>query len=131
MKKLMTLAGAALMLATPALADPALGEWKTEPGETGGYLHVNIAKCGEQVCGTILKAVDKAGVLVEDYEHEGKPIIWNMDIDGGGSYSGGTIWAPDVDKKYASKMKMNGATLVVSGCVAGGLICRGQDWTKP
>ena len=54
-----------------------------------------------------------------------------MDIDGGGSYSGGTIWAPDVDKKYASKMKINGATLVVSGCVAGGLICRGQDWTKP
>ncbi|MFC3118541.1 hypothetical protein ACFOHS_11125 [Jhaorihella thermophila] len=27
-------------------------------------------------------------------------------------------------------MRLNGGTLTVKGCVMGGLICRGQDWTR-
>jgi len=53
------LIGAALMLgfAGAAAADPAAGTWKTEVGETGGYLHVAIAPCGAQICGKIAKVV--------------------------------------------------------------------------
>ena len=57
-------------------------------------------------------------------------MLWDMSADGDGYYSGGKIWAPDADKTYSSKMSLSGSTLVVKGCVAGGLICRGQDWTR-
>ena len=51
--------------------------------------------------------------------------------DGEGSWSSGTIWAPDRDKTYRAKMEMLSADqMKVSGCVAGGLICRGQTWLR-
>lgn len=113
----------AATVATGAIADPASGIWKTETGETGGYLHVQVAPCGAQICGTILKVFNS-----DNTSSEGKPIIWDMDIDGSGKYSGGRIWAPDVDKTYRSKMRLSGNTLKVSGCV--GPICRSQNWTR-
>jgi len=130
MKKIILSAAAVLALAGAAMADPAEGVWKTEPGDTGGYLHVTIKPCGANLCGTIRGAVDKDGQAVNDYEHRGKPIIKRMGINGGGSYSGGTIWAPDTDKTYSSKMSLSGNKLTVKGCVAGGLICRGQTWRR-
>lgn len=119
-----------LGLAGAALAEPAAGTWRTEPGDTGGYLHVAVAPCGAHVCGTIKTAFDKSGAEVSDYEHKGKKMLWNMEADGGGSYSGGKIWAPDADKTYSSKMSLSGNSLTVKGCVAGGLICRGQTWKR-
>lgn len=129
MKKLI-LATAFTALGTAALADPAAGVWKTEPGDTGGYLHVMVAPCGAAICGTIKEAYDKEGNVSADYEHKGKKMLWDMTAEGGGAYGGGKIWAPDSDKTYKSKMSLSGATLTVKGCVAGGMICRGQDWTR-
>lgn len=120
---------AALMLtATAALADPATGMWRTEPGDTGGYLHVSVYECGSSICGAIRKAVDANGQPVADYEHLNKRMIWDMAAKGGGTYSGGKIWAPDSGKTYSSKMQLSGSTLTVEGCVFG--ICRGQNWTR-
>ncbi|WP_109468257.1 DUF2147 domain-containing protein [Albibacillus kandeliae] len=130
MKKLAMAALAAASFATMAQADPAEGMWKTEPGESGGYLYVAMSTCGANLCGTIKQAFDDSGTVQLDYEHLGKPIIRDMGADGGGSYSGGTIWAPDTDKTYKSKMALAGDSLEVKGCVAGGLICRGQTWTR-
>jgi uncharacterized protein (DUF2147 family) len=113
-----------------AAADPVDGLWKTAPGDTGGYLHVTIEPCGSKICGTIKAAYKKDGSLSADYEHLGKKLIWDMSADGDGDYSGGKIWAPDTDKTYNSKMELSNGALVVKGCVAGGLICRGQDWTR-
>ena len=129
MKK-MILATAFAALGTAALADPASGVWQTEPGDTGGYLHVSIAPCGASICGTIKDAFDKNGAIQPDYEHKGKKMIWDMKADGGGDYSGGKIWAADSDKTYKSKMSLSGSKLTVKGCVGGGLICRGQDWKR-
>lgn len=124
------LAGVLSLSATMALADVANGTWKTEPGDTGGYLHVTIANCGAALCGTIAKAFDGSGAVSGDYEHLGKKMIWNMKSSGDGDYSGGKIWAPDKDKTYKSKMSLSGNELTVKGCVAGGAICRGQTWTR-
>lgn len=129
MKKII-LAAAFAALGTSALADPAAGTWQTEPGDTGGYLHVAIAPCGAAICGTIKEAYDKDGNVSPDYEHKGKKMIWDMKADGGGAYSGGKIWAADSDKTYKSKMSLSGSKLTVKGCVAGGMICRGQDWKR-
>lgn len=114
----LTIAGAGM-----ALAEPAAGTWKTETSDSGAYLHVEIASCGSNVCGTITKVVNS-----DDDSSLGKPIIWDMQAKGDGRYSGGKIWAPDVDKTYRSKMSLNGNALKVSGCV--GPICRGQTWTR-
>lgn len=113
----------AMGLGSAVMADPAAGTWRTETGETGGYLHVTIAPCGSQVCGKIAKVVNNDNTSIV-----GENIIWDMNADGGGKYSGGRIWAPDVDKTYRSKMRLSGNSLKVSGCV--GPICRSQTWTR-
>lgn len=130
MKKLVLGVALGLGLAGVASADPAAGVWKTAPGDTGGYLHVALTPCGSALCGTIKTAYDKSNAVLSDYEHLGKKMLWDMNSDGDGYYSGGKIWAPDKDKTYSSKMSLVGNTLEVKGCVAGGLICRGQDWTR-
>ncbi len=131
MNKIIAIAALGMALATPALAaDPADGVWQTAPGKDGGYLFVTIKDCGPNICGTITGAVDKEGKKDPKYEHMGKPIIKDMSPDGTGYYSGGTIWAPDEDKTYVSKMYLKGDVLTVKGCVLGGLICRGQDWKR-
>ena len=109
--------------ATSTLADDVFGIWKSEPGETGGFITVKVQACGGRICGTILEVVGN-----KNKEPEGKIIIKDMTADGGGKYSGGTIWAPDTNKTYKSKMNLKGDNLVVKGCVA--FICRGQDWTR-
>ena len=123
MKYLIAAACVTLAASGAALADPATGVWKTELGESGAYLHVDIAPCGEKLCGTIVKVLAS-----DDQSSLGKPIIWDMNATGDGSYSGGNIWAPDTDKTYRSKMALTGDALKVSGCF--GPICRGQVWTR-
>lgn len=130
MKHLLLGAAFGLGLAGMAAADPVDGLWKTAPGDTGGYLHVSISPCGSAICGTIDSAFDAKGDQDLSYEHLGKQMIWDMVSDGDGTYSGGKIWAPDADKTYKSKMTLSGSKLEVKGCVAGGLVCRGQDWTR-
>ena len=130
MKHLLISAVLVLGWAGAATADPAEGTWRTAEGEEGGHLLVTIAPCGSNVCGVIAKAFDGNGAPSADYEHLGKRIIWDMTSEGGGAYGGGKIWAPDSDKTYRSKMKLNGSVLEVKGCVAGGLVCRGQNWTR-
>ncbi|SMO66484.1 DUF2147 domain-containing protein [Ruegeria faecimaris] len=123
--------GLASLISGAAMADPVDGLWKTQPGDTGGYLHVSIAECGSAICGTIDTAFDKDGNEQLEYENLGKQIIWDMVPDGDGTYGGGKIWAPDRDKTYSSKMTLDSQNkLTVKGCVAGGLVCRGQDWTR-
>lgn len=126
MKHLFATAAALVLTATAALADPAEGRWKSEPGETGGYILVDISMCGQRLCGKIADVVgnDNTSII-------GRNIIENMGSAGGAKYAGGTIWAPDTDKTYKSKMElMNADTLSVSGCALGGLICRSQTWTR-
>ncbi len=117
-----------LAMAGAAGAQDISGIWQTEPGDTGGFLHVAVEPCGDQICGTINRAFNKDLSVIEDYVHAGKPIIWDMNADGAESWSGGKIWAPDRDKTYNSKMELKGDLLTVSGCVL--VICRSQTWRK-
>ena len=56
--------GAALACAmgTPALAaDPVFGTYKTQPGDTGRFAHVELYDCDGNICGVIRKAFDETG----------------------------------------------------------------------
>lgn len=122
--RILILAG--LMLAAgPAMANGANGTWKTETSESGAYLHVDIAACADdaaKTCGVISKVAGGG-----DASLVGKYIIRNMQPNGTGKWNKGTIWAPDDDKTYRSKMQLQGSNLKVEGCVA--VFCRGQIWT--
>lgn len=131
MKKLVLSLALSMGVSGMASADPLVGTWLAAPPDAEGALHVTIAPCGSAFCGTIAKAIDKDGAESPDYEHLGKKMIWDMQPDGDGAYSGGKIWAPDTDKTYGSKMNIKGDVLVVKGCVAGGLVCReGGRWKR-
>lgn len=119
---------AAMTLSGAARADEPIGIWMTQPKDDGRYLHVEIAPCtdsGFTLCGTAVGAFGGA-----KQETVGKRIFWDMAPDGDGAWDGGTVWAADEDKTYGGRIEMNGAALEISGCVLGGLICRGQDWTR-
>ncbi|WP_185804313.1 DUF2147 domain-containing protein [Pontivivens nitratireducens] len=122
----------ALVLAAPlaAQAQDINGMWQSEPGETGSYVTVAIDNCAAntaQTCGTITGVFEADG-SAGDQAIVGKPIIWDMQPTNPGNWAQGTIWAPDQDKTYDSKMSLSGNTLEVSGCVL--FICRSQNWTR-
>lgn len=122
----------ASLLPAAALASDPAGLWATEPNEDGAFLEVRIAPCATNaalLCGVIERAVDATGASA-GYPHLGRVMIRDMAADGPGAWADGTIWAPDEDETYASKMALEGGVLTVSGCVMAGLICRGQDWRR-
>ena len=126
MKKAILLAAGLVFSAGMAVADPAVGTWKTEVDD-GSYAHIKMKKCGSNICGVIYRTFNASG----EYEspNKGKTLVRNMKPNGGGSYSG-KVWRPSNDKIYIGKMQLNGNKLKLKGCVAGGLLCSSQTWTR-
>ncbi|MEP3280011.1 MAG: DUF2147 domain-containing protein [Stappiaceae bacterium] len=112
-----------------ALAADVSGTWKTASNDKG-YLYVTIAPCGGKTCGTIADAFSTSGQKDASYKYLGKQIIWDMQAKGGGAFDNGKVWSPAQDKTYPAKMTLSGDSLEVDGCAAGGLVCRGQTWTR-
>ena len=119
---------AAIIGGSGAEAQEVFGVWQSEKTDDGRYLHIEVHPCaadGAKVCGTIAGAFGGASEA-----NIGKPIIWDMVPDGPNAWDDGRIWKVDEDKVYDSGMELRGDTLVVSGCVLGGLICRSQSWPR-
>jgi len=112
--------------ATAATADPIEGLWQTQPDE-GAFAHVTIAPCGAAYCGTISRTFK--GTQEYQSPNIGRQIIINMAPQGGGKYQG-QVWRPSNDKIYAGKATVSGTQMSLSGCVAGGLLCKSQNWVK-
>ncbi len=127
MKCILKTAIALIAFATPALADPAEGIWQTEVDD-GAFAYVTIAPCADAYCGAISRTFRNGG---EEYQSEniGRQIVIDMVAAGDGSYKG-KAWRPSNDKVYIGKMSVSGNALVLKGCVAGGLICVGQNWVR-
>ena len=126
MKTLLTAALIALGLGGAAMADPLEGTWKTEVDD-GSYAHIKIGPCGPAFCGTIAKSFNDQGEYVSP--NQGKTLVIDMVPNGDGSYSG-KVWRPSNDKIYIGKMNLSGNSVALRGCVAGGLICSKQTWTR-
>jgi uncharacterized protein (DUF2147 family) len=127
MKRILKTAIALIAFAIPALADPAEGIWQTEVDD-GAFAYVSIAPCVDAYCGVISRTFRNGG---EEYQSEniGRQIVIDMVAAGGGKYKG-HAWRPSNDKIYVGKMSVSRDALVLKGCVAGGLICIGQDWIR-
>ncbi|WP_424985841.1 DUF2147 domain-containing protein [Microbulbifer sp. S227A] len=116
----------ALGMAGAAQADPAEGTWKTE-ADDGAYAHVDMRMCGAAVCGVIARTFNSDGEYASP--NIGKTLVIDMVPGGDGSYAG-KVWRPSNDKIYVGKMQLNGNSLALRGCVAGGLICSKQTWSR-
>ncbi|WP_410216535.1 DUF2147 domain-containing protein [Paracoccus sp. (in: a-proteobacteria)] len=120
------LAAVLAMGAGTAMADPIEGIWQTQPDE-GAFAHVTIVPCGAAFCGTISRTFKEGA----EYQSPslGRQIVIDMAPQGGGAYQG-RVWRPANDKVYAGKASVSGNRMSLSGCVAGGLICKSQTWVK-
>lgn len=110
-----TAALALTVLGGTAFADPIEGMWK-RPAAEGGTLE-KITQCGARYC-----------VTVASGENSGKSAGW-MAPAGGGKYSG-EIKDIDANKTYKGKGEVKGNSLVMSGCVLFGIVCKSETWTR-
>ena len=93
-----------LALSDVALADPS-GTWLTENGRS----RIRIADCGGALCGTI---------------------VWLKEPNGANKWSGQVYNAED-GKTYSGNIIEQGPNgLKLEGCALGGLVCKGQTWTR-
>ncbi len=137
----MILALAALPLAglsAQAATDPVEGIWLTESGGA----HIEIAPCGQSMCGTIIWLKDpnredgtpKRDINNPEEDRHDDPIIGLQMIKGfekeePGVWEDGEIYDPESGKTYNSNMISRDAdTLEVEGCVL--FFCQEQTWTR-
>lgn len=127
MKKIALTLIATLGFAGAAFADPLEGDWRTTRDDNGNSGIIRVAPCGAALCGTLIQSFDaNGGNLVTD--NIGRQIISNTTPSGDGAYRG-SVYSPDRDKTYNSRLQLSGDTLAVSGCVLG--ICRDAGtWTR-
>ncbi len=103
---------ACAVVSVPAIAaEPIVGMWKRGNGTL-----IEFAPCSGGFCGTV-----RSG------EYSGQPI---GTMAGSGDSYQGTVNVLDEGKTYKGKATVNGNMMKMSGCVMGGLICRGEDLTR-
>ncbi|MEM9433800.1 MAG: DUF2147 domain-containing protein [Pseudomonadota bacterium] len=107
-------------------ADPVEGVWQTQVDD-GAYAHVTISPCGSNFCGVISRTFKDGGEYASP--NLGKQLVRNMSANGGGSYEG-KVWRPSNNKIYIGKIDLNGDSLRLRGCIAGGLLCSKQTWAR-
>jgi uncharacterized protein (DUF2147 family) len=138
--KLALCATAAFAIAGPAAAADPNGTWLTEPGTS----RIRIADCGGALCGTIVWLRDPVDTetqkprldkLNADASRRTRPltgttIVIGMKPAGADKWSGQVYNAED-GKTYTGSITMQGANaLKLEGCALGGLLCKGQTWTR-
>lgn len=122
---LVALAGPATASAKPAIE----GQWKNPKGS----VVVRVAPCGDAYCGTVVEASAKARASARRGGTRsliGTQILSGVRSDGNGSYRG-RAFDPKRNIRAPATIRVIGpSTLIVKGCVLGGIICKEQRWTR-
>jgi len=128
-----------VLASSPALAQDPVGTWLTQEGNS----RIRLADCGGALCGTIAwlrEPNDEAGKPKTDKNNsdaskKGRPligvqIVLGMKPAGAGKWSGQVYNAED-GKTYSGNLTYTGGnSLQLQGCALGGLVCKGQTWTR-
>ncbi len=115
-----------LCCAGPAIANPPLGLWLTEPDKKGQVAHVEVTRCDAALCGEIVRTLDPQGQPIA-HPNIGKRVFWDMKATGEGTYQG-RAYVPAHDREYRGRLTHEGDRLEVGGCV--GPICMSQEWSR-
>ncbi len=117
----------AMVMATPLwAADPLEGMWQTQVDD-GAFAYVEITPCGAALCGVMKRSFNADGEYQSD--NLGRTLVIDMVPSGGDRYKG-QVWRPSNDKVYIGRIVLNGNSLKMKGCVAGGLLCASQTWSR-
>ena len=124
------LTAALLALPSAALAKaPIEGRW-TNPK---GNVTVRIGACGDGYCATVIDATAKAKATARKGGTSnliGTQVMSDFKTGGNGVYKG-RAFDPKRNIRAPATIRMIGdSTLVVKGCLIGGLICKEQRWKK-
>ena len=128
-----TIALALISIAPARAADP-LGTWLT--GDKKGK--VKIVNCGGAICGTLTwlethqPKTDKNNKDAAKQSRPllGIPIVLSMKPNGGEKWEGQVYNAEDGGVYTGSFTITSANSAELKGCVMGGLICKGQTWTR-
>ena len=96
------------------------GEWARGDGKA----KVRIAKCGGDICAT--NTWIKPGT---PDEKAGDVLVMKVQKVSGAQYSG-SAFDPQRDRTYKITLDVAGDSMTTTGCVLGGLLCKGVDWTR-
>ena len=128
-------AGAAMALAVAAYAqtaEDAFGVWENPENKS----HTEFYKCGDGVCGKIVKVVDgqKTDDKNPDAAKRNRPIVGLVIMEGakksGDNKWSGTLYNRADGKSYSGTITVKSkSTLDLSGCVAL-VVCRTTTWTR-
>lgn len=129
MKTLIT--AAALLAATPALANDPYGIWQTITDDTGAHLLVDIHPCAEaeaKLCSTVKEVVNSDDPAAK--ELIGRAIFWDMEMtEENRLWENGTVYDVLSDSNYDARVTLGKTAIRVEGCVSG--FCDGQNWKRP
>ncbi len=128
MKRVFATVLSVVFLAAPAGAATLEGIWATEPDGKAQIGHVEIKPCGAALCGTIVRAYDKAGNQVTT-PNIGRRILRDVKSTGGNEYGGGKVFVPLMRAEFPVNMTVQGNKLRLRACNGIG-VCRSQDWTR-
>jgi len=114
------------LLATEPMA-PIEGRWRSP----GGNTIIDIAPCGNELCGTVAWASDKAKQDARKGTDQliGTQLLTDLEEKKTGRWQG-KIFIPDRNMRATAKLQLVGpAQLKVSGCTAR-VLCHSQIWTS-
>ena len=129
-----------LISIAPAFAADPVGTWLT--GDKKGK--VKIVNCGGAICGTLTWLAEpldpdtqqpKTDKYNKDASKQDRPligvaIVLGMKPAGGDKWEGKVYNAEDGNTYSGSFTMRNANTAELKGCVMGGLLCKGQTWTR-
>jgi uncharacterized protein (DUF2147 family) len=120
--KTSVLIASVILLASGSAATAAdiNGEWARGDGKA----KVRIAKCGGDICAT--NTWIKPGT---PDEKAGDVLVMKVQKVSGAQYSG-SAFDPQRDRTYKITLDVAGDSMTTTGCVLGGLLCKGVDWTR-
>ena len=112
--------------------------------DAGGDAHIQVSRCGAGICGRIVWLRDPIDPKTNKPQVDDKnpnpalqqrpiiglSILTGMRLSGPSKWSGQIYNADDGNTYTAHVTAQNDGTLEVQGCVAGGMICGGETWTK-
>ncbi|MCV9936730.1 DUF2147 domain-containing protein [Boseaceae bacterium BT-24-1] len=126
---------AVLVTALPAFADPmadAIGRWRDSDGES----EIAIGRCGPALCGRIVWLKQERFDIFNPDETLRKRSLLGLQVLSGFKPAAkgaleGEGYNPADGKTYRTTLELTSSrSLVMRGCVLGGLICDDDTWSR-
>ncbi|WP_247653708.1 DUF2147 domain-containing protein [Labrenzia sp. PHM005] len=126
-------AGLLAATAAPSLAADAKGDW----ARPNGASKIRISSCGSALCGKLIwlreprKDTENPDASKRSRPLLGVRIVQSMKPTGKDGQWKGKVYNAEDGKTYTGFIKLNGNNkLKLEGCVMGGLICKGETWSR-